>query len=472
MQNRLADSRTELMLTRWMARVEAPAATLPAGMRVPFGWPAFAVQGDTATRLRFDAPAPASVAGGAVRLRVSVGLDVRSAAMIAVSIGDDTEPIGQLDARFASVCQICELALPQDQLERVMAEGLLLRRTDSSEAAWLFGPGAGESSFSPHLLAVRADVDPMEAFHARLNSLASVTQYGWMEGCVLDALDDLGYHATLAEHLDLYFRDGGLVYEDFRSHPMDGVVEGSETTNMFGPLARRRPTHPAIDLCLAMFDRRTQRDGTILDGQTVAEHCYTVAYPLAVVGRMRGDARRRKQAVEQLTLRAQRLRTDDAIWLRCDREGRRSYRNWSRGCAWYVLGMARTLVELDAKDRPDALVEDLADALRLLASHQSQEGLWRSFVDEPDTLPETSGSAGIAAAMAIAVKHGWVDPSLRTTAERTVSGLARYLTPDGMLGGMSQSNKAEAGEDVQRSAHRIIGQCAMGLMGQLLAALR
>ncbi|MFP3344827.1 hypothetical protein R0J87_20330, partial [Halomonas sp. SIMBA_159] len=46
------------------------------------------------------------------------------------------------------------------------------------------------------------------------------------------------------------------------------------------------------------------------------------------------------------------------------------------------------------------------------------------------------------------------------------------LTADGMLTGMSQSNKSEGREDLQRSDYRVIGQCAMGLFAQLSAALR
>src|SRR5690606_24171215 len=155
--------------------------------------------------------------------------------------------------------------------ERALAEGLELRRTDAADPIWLFGSGTAEPAFAPHLLMMPAEADPVRALHRRLDSLASLAQYGWMGGCVLGALGELGYERTLDEPLDMFFPGGQLIYEGFRSRPQDGRVHGSEMTNMFGPLARRRPDHPAVDLCLAMFDRRTQADGTILDGQTVAE---------------------------------------------------------------------------------------------------------------------------------------------------------------------------------------------------------
>jgi len=48
-------------------------------------------------------------------------------------------------------------------------------------------------------------------------------------------------------------------------------------------------------------------------------------------------------------------------------------------------------------------------------------------------------------------------------------GLKTHLTPDGFLGGVSQSNKG--GEALQRGSYRVIFQMAMGLMAQLVAAL-
>jgi hypothetical protein len=47
--------------------------------------------------------------------------------------------------------------------------------------------------------------------------------------------------------------------------------------------------------------------------------------------------------------------------------------------------------------------------------------------------------------------------------------LTRHLTADGLLGGVSQSNKG--GEALQRGSYRSIYQMGMGLKAQLIAAL-
>ena len=52
-------------------------------------------------------------------------------------------------------------------------------------------------------------------------------------------------------------------------------------------------------------------------------------------------------------------------------------------------------------------------------------------LDEPRLAPDTAGSAGIAAALALGAKHG----------EKTLAGLRTHLTPDGLRGGVSHSTK-------------------------------
>ena len=65
--------------------------------------------------------------------------------------------------------------------------------------------------------------------------------------------------------------------------------------------------------------------------------------------------------------------------------------------------------------------------------------------------------------------HGWLDDGMRAAAVKCLAGLKPYLTPDGFLGGASQSNKG--GPGLQRSDYRVIYQMGMGLMAQLIAAL-
>ena len=113
--------------------------------------------------------------------------------------------------------------------------------------------------------------------------------------------------------------------------------------------------------------------------------------------------------------------------------------------------------------------EEAARLAKWIVPYQLPSGLWSVFVDEPRLRPDTSGTAGIAAALAVGAAHGWLDDGVRAAAVECLAGLTPYLTPDGFLGGASQSNKG--GPGLQRSDYRVIYQMGMGLMAQLIAAL-
>ena len=175
-------------------------------------------------------------------------------------------------------------------------------------------------------------------------------------------------------------------------------------------------------------------------------------------------------ALTQVRARQATLFDGREFWRTRDDEGRRSNRNWARGIAWQILGLARTLTV--AKDRRD--IADMIAALQQMATWivPMQRTGWIVecvCTDEPALTPDTAGSAGIAAALAIGAKHGWLNAKAKTAAAKTLIGLQKHLTPDGLLGGVSQSNKG--GEALQRGDYRSIYQMGMGLMAQLEAAL-
>ncbi|MDL1916726.1 hypothetical protein FBR00_12310, partial [Anaerolineae bacterium CFX4] len=156
-------------------------------------------------------------------------------------------------------------------------------------------------------------------------------------------------------------------------------------------------------------------------------------------------------------------------------DGTRTFVNWCRGVAWSLLGLTRTLAVIP--DPPADLIRDV-QRLGAWALAQRSGPLWPTFLGEPNTPVDTSGSAGIAAALALAARHGWLPDTARAAwlpdtaraaASETLDALHSTLTPDGFLGGVAQVNKA--GEGLQRDPYRVISQFGMGLMAQLMAAL-
>ncbi len=460
------------------ARIVAqPEAAPPAAQRVPFGWRVATVAADEPGKAPLtlawpDLPADAKP----TRFRLTVGLDERDEKTVEVFLPTSRRVVGTMELRFVSQFQVYELVLTPADVADIKREGLALRLTAGSNLETFVGGANLPDTFLPHLLVPGAS-DPTQEFFARMNSLACVQQFGWMEGCVLDGLLDLSERPQYSfmkeaaqRHLDLFFQGKRLVYESPRSAPIDGTVYGIEGTLPFAALARLHPEHPALELALKFWLAHRDADGVIIDGQnTTSEGAYTIGYPLALLGRARRVDEWERLALTQLKVRQERFFDGKEFWRTRSAEGHRTNRNWARGIAWQILGMARTLAVLKERKEAQELIPAFVQLSKWVCGYQRSDGLWSVFVDEMMLTPDTAGSAGIAAALAIGVRNGWLTADARRNAERTREGLKKHLTPDGFLGGVSQSNKG--GEGLQRGSYRSIYQMGMGLQAQLIAAL-
>ena len=111
---------------------------------------------------------------------------------------------------------------------------------------------------------------------------------------------------------------------------------------------------------------------------------------------------------------------------------------WSRGNGWVMGGIVRVLQQLPADSplRPKfvALLKDMAAEM---LSIQSKDGLWRPGLLDADSypLPEISGSAFIAYAMAYGVNEGILDRATYWPAvQKAWAGMLTHVYADGRLG--------------------------------------
>lgn len=456
------------------ARVTAASAVpLTKGKRSPFGWQTAAI-GEAPLQLTWpDLPSAVTP----TRLRLTVGLDVRDEKLIEAFLPQSGRVVGTFDVRCGCIFQVFELTLTATDVADLRREGLSLRRTKGADLR-VFTTGDGmPAELQPHLL-VSGSADSMTEYFARMRSLACVQAFSWQEGCVLDGLLDLSAlpaHGAMRDaarrQLAQFIVSGKLVYENHVSEISDDRIYGIEGTLPFAALAQLEPSSPLLELPLNFWADRHDAEHAILDGgHTSSEGSYTVGYPLAVIGRARDDEALQQLALTQLRVRQTRLFDGQTFWRTRDAaDGKLGNRNWARGIAWQLLGAARTLREL--KHRSD-LAEHIASCRALATwaqASQRSDGLWSCFVDEPTTPPDTAGSAGIGAALAIGAQQRWLGAEARAAAEKCLAGLTPHLTSDGFLGGVAQANKG--GERLQRGDYRVIYQMGMGLMAQLIAAL-
>ncbi|MDF2724853.1 MAG: hypothetical protein K0Q59_4528 [Paenibacillus sp.] len=467
-----------------------PDQALPEGTRIARGWSAIPIghqealhligphSGDTLHR-------PVRTSG---RLRIAAALDYRDAQYVEAILAVSGISLGRLDIRFAYVFQPFELVLTAEQTEAVLREGVLLRVSGGQTPLWIFDDLGGDATrrlFAPHLLIGEADTR-MDCYVESFVSLSSLQPFGWLEGCVLDGLYALRpvlgaarIDPVIDAHLEQYIDgEGRLLYEDLRGRAADGTFTTIEATLPLAIILKHRPDSPIIKQALAFWDSRgANGDGAVIDGHTItAEGMYTVAYPLAVMAVRLGRKDLAEQAVRQVLLRRDSLAEGKHVYLRYHKNTTsHSFRNWARAYAWYMLGMTRTWIELKQSayaGLPGVLEmeQELARIAEIALSWRQQEGLWSNFLDEPDTGIDTSGSAGIAAALALGARHGLLPSSYVAEAKVSLQALEAYLTPDGILSGVAQHNAG--GLELQRCGYRVLSQMGMGLMAQLYAATR
>lgn len=468
--------------------VKASTTALPAGKSISRGWSAvYLGEGQDQMELKWTTNVEhlQQIAGQSSRLRITVALDYRDAQQVEVFLLQSNELIGAIDIRYAYVFQPFELHLTAEQTAAVRNEGVRLELRGGKQPLWVFdtlGEEMERVRFTPHLVMGEPDSRAEQALHTML-SLHSLQPFGWMEGCVLDGLHSL--RSLLGADrvdpiLDLHFRQffsdqGDLLYEDLHGHKADGTFTTIEATLPLAVITKYRPGHPVIQRAIAFFEARGLKSGgAIMDGDMVsAEGSYTVAYPLAVMARHLERQDMAEQAIAQVLLRRDCLARDQHVYLRyMQRSQEHTFRSWARAFSWYCLGLVKTCIEL--KDSPFAILAGMTEleaeitrVAQVVADWRQPNGLWSCFLDDAETGVDTSGSAGISAALALAASVGLLPASYREIAKINLSELSSYLTQDGILAGVAQHNAG--GMELQRGGYRVLSQMGLGLWAQLYA---
>ncbi len=448
---------------------------LSTGKRVPFGWPATGISPDETIRMTPEEKLPETN----LWIRVSTAQEGWDEKLLHVSIPGRDVYLGAIDIRFSAVLVPYELEIPKEYARDINQYGLELK-LESKSPLWIFNvedSKTDNSSFIPHILTSSKQRGSVDDLLKCLTSVNSIQSLGWREGCVLDGLWQLYKRKgnekaleTINRHLDLYFDDQhNLFYETARSVPHDNQIDGIESTLPYATLAHINPSHPFLSNVVSAWDEYTKPNGLVIDGKMIsAEGCYTVAYPMAVIGKAWGNRRLKQKAIAQLKHRFV-LVADGQMNLRST-GGKYTYTNWARGAAWFLLGFARTLSELNGEIQDQEIIGKFQKVAKMVLSMQRDDGLWGCFMDRRESKHDTSGSAGIAAALMTGIHNGFLPATYAENAKRCFKELKKQITPDGYLKGAAQDNRG--GMRLQESDYRVIAQMGMGLMTQLYAEIK
>ncbi len=453
------------------------AAAIPDGYDIPFNWQATLVP-QSSEGLKLEWNPGTFPKNQSARLRIASATDGREITKLRARTARTGTDLGVLDVRFAIYMQPFELEIAPENLPKVLSEGIVLQQVEGKNPFYVFTRNENgkqaPTALLPHILTFNKE-NNKDAWKERLLSLESMQTFGWMHGCALDGIMELAQHSekaksALEQHLLMFFGDNQLHYAAYRNQNRTNQLSGVESLLPFAVLARTDPRHPALQLVIDFCEKHRNAQNVIADGQgdrsLKTEECYTVSYPLAVMARQLDRPELAEWAAQTLLARAELLHTPEYVYQRSKESGdERIYPDWGRGVAWYLLGLTKTITHLpDSPDRQKLLVAFQEAAAQVIAD-QRPNGLWYCFFDQPATGYETSGSAGVAAALAHGYQHGYLDKSARNAARKAKKGLQDYMTPDGFLTGSAQANKG--GIALQTDGFRVIATYTLGFMAHL-----
>lgn len=141
---------------------------------------------------------------------------------------------------------------------------------------------------------------------------------------------------------------------------------------------------------------------------------------------------------------------------------------WARGNAWAALTMAEALKLVPVQNPMYMQIEgSLRDQLSALVRLQSEEGLWHTVLTDNTSYLETSGSAGIAAAL---VLYG--HPLHKKYIQRALNGIRENIGEDGTVRNVSAGTAVMADVDgYKRTPKKRIQGWGQGLALAFLSSL-
>lgn len=460
-----------------------PDIRFPSEKRIPLGWPAFPIspESNNLVRLSFSKIAQS---GSPLFLRITSAIDIREEITFSVFLPESKTEIGQFDIKYAHPFQPFSIPVDSRFIEEINKQGIGFKMIKGENSVWFYSCDEKQQDnlgLQPHLLIAR-EGDGKRSIRQNFLSMNSISPFGWIGGCVLDALWNMALQgdsealATLKLHLKKFLDPKkGIIYENSRTKPVDGSFHSIEDFLPFAAIAGIYPDHPSIQKAVDYLEMQKNEKGLIISGTTVStEGCYTVAYPLATIAVKRNDIKLAQIALDQIFLRKQYLTDETGIYQRSSILGNKSFKNWGRGIAWYLLGTAKTLEKVmefkgNHLNHFEELKEEFKRSAELVASWQRHEGYFSSFPDRQETTIDTSATAGIGAAFALGVKIGILDFRYQIKAKLASDSLSKYYTPDGFLSGVAQINRG--GEALQESNYRVVSQFGLGLAFQLKTIL-
>lgn len=114
--------------------------------------------------------------------------------------------------------------------------------------------------------------------------------------------------------------------------------------------------------------------------------------------------------------------------------------HWGRGNAWFSYGILELIENLDGMidgGTRTFMLDTYVAQMEALRKLQTESGLWHTILDDPDSYPEVSATAGFCAAMYKGMRIGYLDGNFLPCAEYALAGIAGNIDSEGVVHNVS-----------------------------------
>lgn len=121
---------------------------------------------------------------------------------------------------------------------------------------------------------------------------------------------------------------------------------------------------------------------------------------------------------------------------------------WARGNAWVTAGLVDLPELCRLSPSVSAYLQDvLTTQIAALLPMQTEDGAWRTLLDDPSSYEETSATAGIAYGLMKAARLGLAGRDAAQAGRRGAAYVERQIDAAGVVGGVSYGTRM--GHDLQ-----------------------
>lgn len=107
---------------------------------------------------------------------------------------------------------------------------------------------------------------------------------------------------------------------------------------------------------------------------------------------------------------------------------------WGRGNCWITIAIPELLDILDCSEPVKRiLTETLRNQVSALEKYQSENGMWHTLLDDPDSYEEASATCGFAYGILRGINLGLLDSKWRHLAEKAIEPILSLVSEEGVL---------------------------------------